>query len=104
MQQYCPECGEACSTLVQQTVDIALPISLTPAVHLEGIQIACCGAPQIECCPDEDCCGGLSLKITQTITYKIPITYQVEAITGEVTTECRKKPTDSPCGKYRYST
>lgn len=98
MQQNCFEYEDACSNIIYQAVDVSLPISLVPSVDLDGIQVMCCEEPRVECC--EAGCGGIKLKVTQTVTYKIPIEYRVEASTGDATSVCKKS--NSNCPRYHY--
>lgn len=86
-QQQCFEYGESCSNLIYQTVDVKLPISLIPSVNIEDIKILCCDEPRVECCKCLCDQNGIELKITQTITYKIPIEYRVKATTGNLTSD-----------------
>lgn len=88
MQQHCSEYNDSCSNIVYQTVDVGLPIALTPSVDVGKIKIKCYGEPQLEFCQSEG--GSLSFKVTQTITYKIPIEYSVESNTGEVLSKIKK--------------
>lgn len=102
MQQPCSEYNDSCSAIVRQTVDIALPISLMPSVDLGNVKIVCCGDPHVECCEAEKYGGGLTLKITQTVTYKIPVEYSVEATAGVITSDCKKATPIAICQQGRY--
>lgn len=86
--QQCSREGEAySSSVVYQTVDVSLPISLAPAVNLGDVKIMCCEEPRVECC--EARCGVIELRVTQAVTYQIPIEYAAEAALGRATTECQ---------------
>lgn len=100
MQQHCVDNEDFCSSIIHQSVDVGLPISLVPSINLGNTNLMCCGEPRIECYEAENNCHGLSLRITQTVTYKIPIEYHVKANAGDVTSKCKKlspNETAPPC-------
>lgn len=101
MHQQCTEYGESCSSVIYQTVDVSLPISLVPSVNIEDIKIMCCGEPCVECC--EARCGrsGIELKIMQAITYKIPVEYRVKSTNGDATADCGKNCNNTNCSQCR---
>lgn len=88
MQHTCLDEKEFCENVVFQTVDVSLPISLVPSVNLGNVKIMCCDEPRVECC--KACCGGIELRITQSVTYKILIEYGADASAGAATTQCQK--------------
>lgn len=97
MHQQCSKYEGSCSSVIYQTVDVSLPISLVPSVNVEEIQIMCCEAPRVECCEARCGRGGIELKITQTLTYKIPIEYEVKATTGDASADCGKNCPNTNC-------
>lgn len=97
MQQPCSEYRESCASVIYQAVDVSLPISLVPSVDLGGIKIMCSEEPRVECCEARGECGGVELKITQTVTYKIPIEYRVESSAGDATSVCKKSNPNTNC-------
>lgn len=97
MQQPCSDYRETCSSVVYQAVDISLPISLMPSVDLGGIKIMCCDEPRVECCEAVGGRGGIDLKITQTLTYKIHVDYRVESSAGDATSVCKRSHQNAIC-------
>lgn len=97
MQQPCSEYRESCSSAIYQAVDVSLPISLIPSADVGCIKIMCCDEPLVECRECGSGCGGMELRITQTVTYKIPIEYRVESRTGDATAACKKSNINASC-------
>ncbi len=90
MQQPCSDYNDSYSNVVYQTVDVGLPICLKPTVTVGSIKVKCCGEPRVELRQTELGTCPIGIKVTQTITYKIPIEYRIESNTGDVTSECIK--------------
>lgn len=97
MQKNRPEYGNCGSTVIQQTVDVGLPVSIVPIINLGSIKIMCNGDPNIECHNCTGDCGDTGLMITQTVTYNIPIEYCANVTTGNITSECKKNIIESNC-------
>ncbi len=84
-----------CFAVAHQTVDVALPVSIMPLANVGNVKAICCGEPHVECCSMAE--GGFALKITQTVTYKIPISYGASFSTGDVSTGCNKNCSCQSC-------
>lgn len=62
----------------RQYADITIPVELTPEAVIESLETVCCGDPAVCCCqhPDDNTC---EVTVTQTISTKISIRYNVSA-------------------------
>ena len=75
--------------------NISVPIELTPNTTLGDVVVECCGDPTVECCEskgDKKC----NVTITQKVSIKIPVCYQVTACMGETKCDC----VDECCKDY----
>lgn len=87
----CPEDG--CVKTGYHYVDVSVPLELKPRAELGEVEAECSGEPSVECREGRsgDSCR---ITITQKISIKIPIHYQVTACMGESSIDCDG---DSPC-------
>ncbi len=92
-QSSCSDYSNMCSNVIYQSVDVGLPIILTPDVDVGKIKIKCTGEPRVELRQFECENGRWELIVTQTVAYKIPIEYSIDSNTGDVTVECEKNTT-----------
>ncbi len=84
MQQKCLDYNDSCSSVIYQSVDVGLPISLTPEVMVGKMKVKCCNEPVITF-QQTDCDNcSCEIMIKQTLSYKIPIEYGVKPKLGNV--------------------
>ncbi|MGN1194129.1 MAG: hypothetical protein ACI4SB_01450 [Acutalibacteraceae bacterium] len=89
----CDCAQDGCVKTGYHYADISVPIELKPNTTLGEVVVECCGEPAVDCCEDKnaDCC---EVTVTQKVSIKIPLYYQVVACMGESTINC---DCDTPC-------
>lgn len=88
MQQSCPDYSDSCSSVIYQSIEVGLPISLTPEIKVGKMKVKCCNEPIITFRQAK--CGNSEIMITQTLSYKIPIEYSIESNVRDVSCGCQK--------------
>ena len=79
-----------CSVVGTQTVDLCVPVTVTPSAIAGPTRVRCCGAavvrPGIECpgTPNPDC----SFTISQRICIEVPVDFRAQATTGPTHISC----------------
>ena len=81
----CPE--DACVKTGYQYADISVPMELKPSATLGDIIMECCGEPDVDC-RESKCGDSCEITITQKVSIKIPVHYQVSACVGNSTINC----------------
>ena len=91
MQQPCCEYNDSCSNVIYQSVDVGLPISLTPGIQVGKMKVKCCGEPVVTCRQTK--CGACrcEITITQSLSYKIPIEYSIASQVSDPVCDCKKE-------------
>ena len=84
-KEKCPE--DACVKVGYQYADVSVPMELKPSAKVGDIVIECCGEPDVKC-REGKCGDSCEICITQKISIKIPIHYQVVACAGESKINC----------------
>jgi len=80
------ECGDTvCKKTVVQKADVNIPVDIKPTAEVGIIKAECIGEPQIT---NDMCKESCKIIITQTISVKIPIQYNVATKVGESEVIC----------------
>lgn len=90
----------SCPVTGHQTVDICVPVSVTPTAVVGPITTTCCGAPVIT--PGTNICSGIpnetcNFTITQTICIDVPVEFSANVNTGETFVNCESISTEITC-------
>lgn len=67
--------------------DISVPIELKPNTALGEVVVECCGEPDVDCCEDQDG-DRCEITVTQKVSIRIPLYYQVVACLGDSRIDC----------------
>ncbi len=78
---------DGCVKAGYRYAEISVPIELKPNTTLGEVVVECCGEPDIDCCEagNADCC---EITVTQKVSIKIPVYYQVLACMGDSKIDC----------------
>ena len=80
------ECSNiVCEKIINQKADVSVPIDIKPTAVVGKIQAECIGEPQITNDKCKELCG---IIITQTLSVKIPIKFNVSTNVGESKINC----------------
>jgi hypothetical protein len=95
-----PVCGssEICSTSVSQLVNVCVPITIEPTVHVGPTTTTCCGPAVIGTVPCRGIPGGsCTFTVSQLIRVVVPVDISAAAISGEAFVICGKAESDEFC-------
>lgn len=74
----CSCSNEGCTANAYQYADVSVPVQLESSTSVGDIEVECYGEPIVRCCENE-CGNGLEVNITQKLSIKIPIYYEITA-------------------------
>ena len=77
----------SCSKTASQCVEVTAPVTLTPTAVVGSINVACQGAPDVDCVTND---GGISctLTITQKVCVSVPVRFGVTTDCDDPTIAC----------------
>ena len=91
-----------CDVVGSQTVDLCVPVTVTPSAVAGPTVVRCCGpaviTPGTNVCPgtpNPDC----SFTISQRLCIEVPVEFSAEAVTGQTHTNCGTASGTSTCGE-----
>lgn len=96
-----PVCQEAeeCDTTVFQTIEVCVPITVTPDADVGTINVTCCGPATVS---DEECAAGepsCTFYVTQNLCVEVPVVFSATGEPGTPTVACGELSTDGcDCG------
>ncbi|MGN1443392.1 MAG: hypothetical protein ACI4XE_06035, partial [Acutalibacteraceae bacterium] len=87
LREECDCTQDSCVKAGYRYAEISVPIELKPNTALGEVVVECCGEPDIDCCEDKNA-ERCEITVTQKVSIKIPIYYQVAACMGDSTIDC----------------
>ena len=97
-----PDIEEGCDVVGSQTVDLCVPVTVTPSAIVGPTVVRCCGpaviTPGTNICPgtpNPDC----SFTITQRLCIEVPVEFGAEAQAGQTHVNCGTASETRTCGE-----
>ena len=83
--------NETCPATGFQSVEVCVPVTVTPFAHPNPTITKCCGEPVVEA-GDTTCAGNkngvCTFTITQTLCVEVPVLFGAEAVVGDTFVNC----------------
>lgn len=94
-----PVCSEAeeCDTTVFQTIEVCVPITVTPDADVGIINVTCCGPATVS---DEECAAGepsCTFYVTQNLCVEVPVVFSATGEPGTPTVQTCGEPSQDGC-------
>lgn len=95
-EDACKPCG-SCNKVGTQCVDVAAPLTLTPAAAVGSATVTCQEEPRVVCVTSDDGTS-CTVIVTQRVCVSVPIRYSVEVEPSAPTIACAETPGSGCCG------